>query len=94
MVFQAYPFQKIDRDNTWQEERAILVIQKEYNLLESVVFAISNAVGSSLALILFSSIREQLELDDIPQGMRGIPITLVIAGLLSLAFMGFAGIVR
>jgi len=58
------------------------------------VFAISNAVGSSLALILFSSIREQLELDDIPQGMRGIPITLVIAGLLSLAFMGFAGIVR
>jgi len=59
-----------------------------------VVFAISNAVGSSLALILFSSIREQLELDDIPQGMRGIPITLVIAGLLSLAFMGFAGIVR
>ena len=57
------------------------------------MFAISNAVGSSLALILFSSIREQLELD-IPQGMRGIPITLVIAGLLSLAFMGFAGIVR
>ncbi len=73
---------------------AILVIQKEYNLLESVVFAIANAVGFSLALILFSSIREQLDLADIPQGMRGIPITLVIAGLLSLAFMGFAGIVR
>lgn len=73
---------------------AILVIQKEYNLLESVVFAMANAIGFSMALILFSSIREQLDLADVPEGMRGTPITLVIAGLLSLAFMGFAGIVR
>ncbi|HOY10007.1 MAG TPA: electron transport complex subunit RsxA [Candidatus Omnitrophota bacterium] len=73
---------------------AILVIQKEYNLLESVVFAMANAIGFSMALILFSSIREQLDLADVPEGMRGTPITLVIAGLLSLAFMGFAGIVH
>jgi electron transport complex protein RnfA len=73
---------------------AILVVQKEYNLLESVAFAIANALGFALALVIFSSIREQLDLVDIPEGMKGTPITLVIAGLLSLAFMGFAGIVR
>ncbi len=73
---------------------AILVVQKEYNLIQSVVFAIANAAGFALALILFSSIREQLDLVDVPEGMRGVPIALVIAGLLSLAFMGFAGIVH
>ena len=73
---------------------AILVVQKQYNLLESVVFAVANAAGFALALVIFSGIREQLDLVDIPEGMRGIPIALVVAGLLSLAFMGFAGIVR
>jgi len=73
---------------------AILVIQKEYNLLESVVFAISNACGFTLALIIFSGIREQLELNDIPEGMKGVPIALIVAALLSLAFMGFSGIVK
>ena len=73
---------------------AILVIQKEYNLVESVVFAIANALGFSLALIIFSGLREHLELANIPKGMKGVPIALVVAGLLSLAFMGFAGIGR
>lgn len=73
---------------------AILVVQKNYNLLESVVFAVANAVGFSLALIIFSGLREHLELLDVPKGMRGIPATLLLAGLLSLAFMGFAGIVK
>ncbi len=71
---------------------AILVIQKEYNLMQSVVFAIANAIGFALALIIFSGIREQLELADVPDGMKGVPIALIVAGLLSLAFMGFAGI--
>ena len=62
---------------------AILVIQKEYNLLQSVVFAISNALGFALALIIFSGIREQLDLADVPEGMKGIPIALIVAGLLS-----------
>jgi electron transport complex protein RnfA len=73
---------------------AILVIQNEYNLLQSVVFAIANAIGFTLALVIFSGIREQLDLVDIPEAMKGVPIALIVAGLLSLAFMGFAGIVR
>ena len=73
---------------------AILVIQKNYNLIESVVFAIANSLGFALALIIFSGIREQLDLADIPETMKGVPIALIVAGLLSLAFMGFAGLVK
>ena len=72
---------------------AILTIQKQYNLLEGVVFAMASAVGFALALILFASLREQLDLMEVPKGMRGVPVSFVIAGILSLAFMGFAGIV-
>ena len=72
---------------------AIMVIQKDYNLLESVVFAASTAIGFGLALTIFAGIREQLELSSIPQGMKGTPIALVTAGLLAMAFMGFSGIV-
>lgn len=62
-------------------------------LLKAMVFAISNALGFGLAIIVFSSIREQLELVNIPKGMQGVPISLLVAGLLSLAFMGFVGMV-
>lgn len=72
---------------------AIMVIQKEYNLLESVVFAGSTALGFGLALTIFAGIREHLELVSIPKGMQGSPIALVTAGLLAMAFMGFSGIV-
>jgi electron transport complex protein RnfA len=72
---------------------AILVVQKEYNLLESTIFAFSTALGFGLALVLFAGIREQLRYSKIPKGMQGMPIALVVAGLLALAFMGFAGIV-
>ena len=73
---------------------AIMVIQKDFNLLESVVFAISTALGFGLALVLFAGIREQLSLIKLPKGMEGTPISLVTAGLLAMAFMGFAGIVK
>lgn len=72
---------------------AILLVQKEFNLLESVVFAVSTAVGFALALVVFAGIRESLDLVDLPKGMKGAPIALVTAGILALAFMGFAGIV-
>ncbi len=72
---------------------AILVVQKDLSLMQGVVFAIANAVGFTLALVLFAGIREQLELSDIPKGMQGIPISLLVAGMLSLAFMGFTGMV-
>lgn len=72
---------------------ALLVVQNEYNLIESVVFAIANAIGFGLALIVFSGIREHLDLVDVPKPMKGVPIAFIVAGLLALAFMGFAGIV-
>lgn len=71
---------------------AILVIQKDFNLLQSVVYAFSTAIGFALALVVFAGLREQLSLVKIPKGMQGIPIVLVTAGLLSLAFMGFSGV--
>jgi electron transport complex protein RnfA len=73
---------------------AILVIKKNYNLLEGVVFGAATALGFGLALIILAGIREQFELADIPEGMRGVPISLVTAGILALAFMGFTGIVK
>ena len=72
---------------------AILVIKKDYNLAESVVFTVATALGFALALVIFSGIREQLALADVPKAMKGIPIALVTAGILALAFMGFAGMV-
>ena len=71
---------------------AILVIQKDYNLAQSIMYAFSTALGFGLALTVFAGIREQLELNNIPRGMRGMAIVLVTAGLLSLAFMGFSGV--
>lgn len=71
---------------------AILVIQKDSNLLESVVYAFSTALGFALALIVFAGIREQQALVRIPKGMQGMAIVLVTASLLSLAFMGFSGV--
>jgi electron transport complex protein RnfA len=73
---------------------AILVIKKDYNLLQGVVYGGSTAIGFGLALIILAGIREQMELANIPKGMRGVPISLVIAGILALAFMGFSGIVK
>lgn len=73
---------------------ALLVIQKDFNLLQSVVYSISTAVGFGLALIMFAGIREQLSLTKLPKGMEGTPVSLLTAGLLAMAFMGFAGIVK
>ena len=71
---------------------AILVIQKDFSLVQSVVYAFSTAVGFAVALTIFAGIREQLSMVSIPKGMRGMAIVLVTAGLLSLAFMGFSGV--
>ncbi len=73
---------------------AVLNIQKEYSFLESLVFAFSAGLGFTLALILMAGIREKLELADIPKPLKGTAIALITAGLLSLAFMGFSGLVK
>lgn len=72
---------------------AILVFQKNMNLFESIVYAASIAVGFTLALVIFAGIREQLELTGTPKGMKGVPIALVTAGILAMAFMGFSNLV-
>ena len=72
---------------------AILLVQKESNLVQSFTYAVSTAVGFALALVVFSGIRERLELNDVPRAMRGVPVALVTAGILAMAFMGFAGLV-
>ncbi|KWW29520.1 MAG: electron transport complex, RnfABCDGE type, A subunit [bacterium P3] len=72
---------------------ALLVVQKEMNLMQSVVYATSIAVGFTLALVIFAGIREQMELTGVPKGMKGTPIALVTAGILAMAFMGFNGLV-
>lgn len=71
---------------------AILVIQKDFSLIESIVYAFSTAIGFGVALTVFAGMREQLELTNVPKGMQGMAIVLVSAGLLSLAFMGFSGV--
>ena len=72
---------------------AILVIQKEYDLLEGVIYALATGIGFLLAMVLFAGLREQLDLIDVPKSFRGVPIALVTAGLLAMAFMGFSGVV-
>ena len=71
---------------------AILVIQKDYTLVSSIVYAVATAAGYALALIIFSTIREQLALTKVPKAMQGVPIALITAGILAMAFMGFSGI--
>lgn len=73
---------------------AVLNVQRQYNLVQTTVFGFGAAVGFGLAMMIFSGIRERLELCDTPVPLRGTAIGLVTAGLLSLAFMGFAGLVK
>ena len=73
---------------------AVMNIQKNHNLLETTVFGIAAAVGFGLALVLFAGIREVLDLAETPKVFKGTAIALVTAGVLSMAFMGFAGLVK
>lgn len=72
---------------------AIITVQKDFDLLTGVVYAVSAALGFALALVLFAGIRERLEVEDVPSALRGVPIALITAGLLAMAFMGFANVV-
>ena len=72
---------------------AILMIQKEFSLLQSVVYSAATAIGFALAMVLFAGIRERLEFEDVPEAMKGTPIALVTAALLAMAFLGFSGLV-
>lgn len=70
---------------------AILNIQNGYNFLESVTFGIAGALGFTLAIVLFAGVREKLKISAIPEPLQGFPIALITAGLMSIAFLGFSG---
>ncbi len=72
---------------------ALLNVQYKYNLLQTIVHSIAAAIGFTLAIVLFASIREKMEISDIPEPFKGFPIALITASLLSFAFLGFTGIV-
>lgn len=73
---------------------ALLNVVKKYGVIQSLVFGLSAGIGFTLALVIMAGIRERLELADIPKPLQGFPITLILAGLLAIAFMGFSGLVK
>jgi electron transport complex protein RnfA len=70
---------------------AILTIQKNYTLIAGICYTLASAMGSTLAIVIFAGMRERLERTEVPQVLKGTPIVLITAALLSMAFMGFAG---
>ena len=73
---------------------ALFMVLREYNYIESIIFGFGTGVGFTLAIVMLSGIREELEFADIPKPFQGISITFIVAGMLALSFMGFAGLIR
>lgn len=71
---------------------AIINIQEGYNLIETIVNSLGAAIGFTIAIVLFAGIRERLEIADVPECLKGFPIALITAGLMSIAFLGFSGL--
>jgi len=73
---------------------ALLVARKNYSFFEAVVFGIGSGIGFTLAIVLMAGIREQLDLADIPEPLKGAGIALIVAGIMALAFTGFSGMIK
>lgn len=72
---------------------AILMIQKEFTLLQGLVYNVATALGFALALVIFAGLRERIEFEEAPKAFQGVPIALITASILAMAFMGFSGLV-
>src|SRR6056297_1214104 len=72
---------------------ALLIPLNNYNFITSVVFGFGAGVGFTLAIVLMAGLRETLEFGDVPEALRGVPITLILAGIMAMAFMGFSGLI-
>lgn len=72
---------------------ALLAVNKSYNLMQSMIFGLGAGVGFTVAIVIMAGIREELEGADIPEGLKGAGITLLTAGILSIAFLGFSGMI-
>lgn len=73
---------------------ALVNVQNNYNIVETLINGTGAGVGFTLAIVLFAGIRERLELADIPEAFEGFPITLIAAALMSIAFLGFTGLIQ
>ena len=71
----------------------VLNIQSEFNLFEAIINGLGASIGFTLALLLLSALRERMEIMPIPKPLQGVPIALISAGLMAIAFMGFQGLV-
>jgi electron transport complex protein RnfA len=71
---------------------ALLNIQKAYSLLNSIIYGFGAAVGFTMAMVIFTGVRERIEQSDIPESLKGVPISLMAAALVSIAFFGFQGL--
>jgi electron transport complex protein RnfA len=71
----------------------LINVDEKYNLFESMALGLGSGVGFSLALVIMASIREKLELADVPKSFQGLPISFVLTGLIALAFLGFSGMI-
>jgi len=73
---------------------ALLAALKNYNFAETVVFGVSAGLGFTLAIVLMAAIREQLDLADVPEPLKGAGISLIVTGIIALAFFGFSGMIK
>jgi Na+-translocating ferredoxin:NAD+ oxidoreductase subunit A len=72
---------------------ALFAVQKEYSFIQGIIFALGAGAGFTLALVMMAGIREELELANVPKHFQGAGITMIVAGCLAMAFMGFAGLI-
>ncbi len=72
----------------------MLNIDAKYNFVESMVSSLGAGLGFMMAMVLFSGVRSRIESSNVPEALKGLPITLVSAGIVSMSFMGFAGLIQ
>jgi len=73
---------------------ALMAALRDYNFVQTVIFGIGSGIGFTLAIVLMAGIREQLELADVPDSLKGAGISLIVAGIMALAFLGFSGMIK
>lgn len=73
---------------------ALLAALKEYDFLETVIFGVGSGIGFTIAIVLMAGIREELDLADVPEPLKGAGIALIVAGIMALSFLGFSGMIK